>query len=79
MLEMIKVQYFKSTRKTHRFNENQKVWISFNYANHLSIYFRFRGKGRWVGGIIGKFHSSVGEIKTIEVEYNFAKRFINII
>jgi hypothetical protein len=71
---MTKVKYFKAQRRTNRFNENQKVWIRMEYANHLEIYFRWRGKGRYVGGTIDKFASAVGEIKEIDVDDFFAKR-----
>jgi len=70
----MKVQYFKSTRRTHRFNENQKVWISLNCANHMYIWYKWRSKGRSVRGIIDKFDKAVGEIKTIDVDDDFAKR-----
>lgn len=72
---MVEVQYFKATKKTHRWNENQKVWISLNCPNHLYIYHRFRGRGRYVTGIVDKHKTDmVGEIKTIEVDEVFAKR-----
>ena len=71
---MVEVQYFKATKQTNRFNINQKVWLSLNCANHMRIYFRFRGKGRYVSGTIDKFNQAVGEIKTIDVDATFAKR-----
>ena len=69
-----RVKYFKSRRRTNRFNKNQKVWIEHEYANHLAIRFRWRGKGRYVSGIIDKFSSAVGELKEIEVADGFAER-----
>lgn len=73
----MKVEYFKSAKKTNRFNENQKVWISLNFANHLWVWFRWRGKGRYVSGTIDKFAASVGEIKTADVSDDFAMRIFH--
>lgn len=74
----MKVEYFRAQKQTHRFRKNQKVWISYNYDNHLDIYFRWRGKGRYVRGTMSKDQDSViGEIKSIEVSEEFAKRIIN--
>ena len=72
------VQYFKALKQTKRFNKNQKVWIRHNYANNLEIRFKWRGKGRYVNGDIDKFAPSVGEIKTIPVDIDFAKRILGI-
>jgi len=71
---MKKVQYFKIIRRTNRFRKNQKVWVRYNYANHLEVFFKWRGNGRYVTGIIDKFEKCIGEIKTIEVEDIFADR-----
>ena len=71
---MKEVQYFKAAKNTHRFNANQKVWIALNCANHMRIWFRWRGRGRYVSGVIDKWSGVVSEIKTIEVEAAFAKR-----
>ena len=68
------VKYFKATKKTNRFNENQKVWIRHEFANHLWLFFKYRGKGRCIEGICDKFSNFVGEIKTIDVDDNFADR-----
>lgn len=73
---MKNIQYFKSTKKNNRFNENQKVFIKHNYANHLEVRFRFRGSGRYVSGVIDKDDKSVGEIKIIPVADEFYKRII---
>ena len=70
----MKIEYFKATKKTRRFNKNQKVWISLNCANHLYINFKWRGKGRYVRGIIDKHIPTVGEIKEIEVDKIFGER-----
>ncbi len=68
------VKYFKATKKTKRFNANQKVWIIFDCANHLCVRFKYRGKGRYVNGIADKFAKYVGEIKTIKVSKEFVNR-----
>jgi hypothetical protein len=72
------IKYFKAKKQTHRFRENQKVWIRFEYANHLDIYFKWRGCGRYVAGVIDKFHGAVGDIKQIECDDNFFKRIQNL-
>lgn len=71
---MATVEYFKAARRTNRFNANQKVWIRLNSQNHLWIRFKWRGRGRWVNGIVGKNNPSVGEIRQIEVDDDFALR-----
>lgn len=71
---MKNVQYFRAVKATHRFNENQKVWIRVRYANHLYIWHKWRGSGRYVAGVIDRFAKAVGELKTIEVDDDFADR-----
>jgi hypothetical protein len=71
---MKNVEYFHAAKQTHRFNENQKVWVSLNCANHMYIYFKWRGKGRYVSGVIDRFDKSIGEIKSIDVDDAFAER-----
>lgn len=71
---MPKVQYFKAATKTKRFNENQRVWVSHRFANHSYIWFRWRGSGRYVTGIIDNDAPAYGELKTIEVDQAFADR-----
>ena len=46
------VQYFKAAKRTHRFNENQKVWIRHTFSNHMEVWFKWRGKGRYVSGLV---------------------------
>ena len=70
----MEVQYFKAQEQTHRFNLNQKVWISLRCANHLYIYYRFRGKHRYARGVVDRWSKPVGELKTISVSDNFAER-----
>ena len=73
----MKVKYFKAVKKTNRFNKNQRVWVRSEFANHMWIWFKWRGKGRYVAGTIDKFSLCIGEIKEIEVEDAFAKRIHN--
>jgi hypothetical protein len=70
----MKISFFKSKKITHRFRENQKVWIRYQYGNHLDIVFRWRGKGRYVGGRIDRERPEIGEIHTIEVDDEFGRR-----
>ena len=74
----MKVQYFKAQKQTRRFKKNQKVWIELHCANHLYIWFKWRGRGRYVSGVVDKFAKCVGEIKEIEVNDDFAKRITNV-
>jgi len=74
----MEVQYFKAQEKNNRFNKCQKVWIKLNCANHLLIYHRWRGNGRYVEGTIDKFSPLVGEIKSIDVDANFEERISKI-
>ncbi len=69
---MAQVQMFKATKQTHRFNENQRVWIRHHFGNSLLIWFKWRGSGKYATGVIGTNHPAVGEIKTIEVSDDFA-------
>ena len=75
----MKVQYFKAIKRTNRFNYNQKVWIRHMFANHMWVWFKFRGKGRYVSGVLDKFAPCIGEIKEIEVEEQFGNRIKGIL
>lgn len=76
------VKMFKAQKQTHRFNKNQKVWVTCEFANHLYIRFKFRGKNRYVDGVIDKwatgegYNPVIGEggLKEIEVNESFFKR-----
>lgn len=68
------VQMFKAARETNRFNKNQKVWIRLQCANHSIIWFKWRGAGRYVKGVISNEDKSIGEIETISVPDDFADR-----
>ena len=71
---MSKVEYFKAAKRTNRWNENQKVWVRHRFANHLWVWFKWRGKGRYVSGVVDRFANCVGEINEIEVDDSFARR-----
>lgn len=71
---MREVKYFRAIKQTHRFNKNQKVWIRCGYGNHMHVWFKWRGKGRYVSGVIDRFAKCVGEIKKIPVDEAFANR-----
>jgi hypothetical protein len=80
---MVKVEMFKAKKQTKRFNKKQDVWVTFNCANHLYIRFKYRGKGRYVNGIIDKWNTSgtklnevIEEIKSIDISEEFHKRLI---
>lgn len=51
------IEIFKSAKKTKRFNNNQIVFVVRNYANHLIIVYKYRGKGRYVSGVMDKFNN----------------------
>ena len=74
----MEVQYFKAQEKSNRYRKGQKVWVRFNFANHLYTYHKWRGNGRYVEGIIDKDSPLIGEIKTIEVDNDFAERISKI-
>lgn len=75
---MKKIQYFKSLKDTKRFRKNQKVWICIRQANHLEIYSKWRGKGRYTYSTLDRWDSSiVGELKEIEVTDKFYKKVMN--
>ena len=75
---MATVEYFRARKQTHRFRKNQKVWISHNFANHLAIFFRWRGAGRYVRGKMDKFQPAIDldDIREIEVSDSFMDRLL---
>ena len=83
MLCEVAVKMFKAKKQTKRFNKNQKVWIVYDFGNHASIRFKYRGSGRYVNGIIDKwnwtakanFNTVIGEegFKEIMVSRKFAE------
>lgn len=68
------IQMFKAPKQTKRFNLNQKVWITHSFANHSCIIFKYRGKGRYVRGVIDNEHLTGVNIKWVNVDYEFAER-----
>jgi len=79
----MKIRMFKAKKQTHRFRKNQKVWITDDFGNHMFIRFKWRGSGRYVSGVIGKWDSqyngwnkAIGQdgLKEIEVSEGFGKR-----
>lgn len=52
------IEIFKAAKKTKRFNKNQTVFVVRNYANHLVIVHKYRGKGRYVCGYMDKWNNS---------------------
>jgi hypothetical protein len=68
------VEFFIATKESKRFKKGQKVWIRYNYGNHLDIWFRWRKKGRYIQGTIDKLSPCVGKIQSIEVNDFLANR-----
>jgi len=70
---MTTVHLFKAQRQTRRFRRNQKVWVGSIEQDHLRIWFRWRGKGTYVRGIIGRFdRKEVGPLIEVDVTEEFA-------
>lgn len=61
------VQYFKAKKDTKRFRKNQKVWIRKRYANHLEVWSKWRGKGRYTQSTLDKWDWSSKDINWNEV------------
>ena len=75
---MKKIQYFKALKNTKRFRKNQKVWVCIRHANHLEVYSKWRGKGRYTYSTLDRWDSGVvGELKEIEVDDEFHKRVMS--
>tara|TARA_R110002050_G_scaffold29188_2_gene75392 strand:+ start:448 stop:675 length:228 start_codon:yes stop_codon:yes gene_type:complete len=68
---------FKAEYTTKRFNENQKVWIVEDYGNFCKVYYKYRGKGRYVSGILKKENKTFAIPKYIEVTEDFYNRVMN--
>jgi len=71
---MNKIRLFKTTRRTARFNANQKVWILKRRDSYYEIRFKYRGKGRYVGGRIDVCSKIIGDVREIEVSEEFIHR-----
>lgn len=83
------IKYFRAQKDTRRFRKNQKVWVVIDHANHAQIRFKWRGKGRYVNGVIAKFslikgewtlNRTIGEdgFKEIEVDDLSAERLVGL-
>lgn len=72
---LTKVKMFRAQTRTRRFRKNQKVWVREEHGNHLSVWFRWKGSGRYVQGTIDKFHNTVGllPLKEFTVSNEFAQ------
>ena len=71
---------FKAQKQTRRFNKNQRVWIVKEYGNFCIIKFRYRGRGRYVSGILNKENQTVANVtfKEIEVHEDFYNKIMDI-
>lgn len=72
--EKVTVKMFRATKRTPRFNKNQKVWVCRRSDNFLSICYKYRGSGRYVHGKIDQFSPIIGTLATVEVDVEFADR-----
>jgi hypothetical protein len=68
------VQMFKALCQTRRFRANQNVWVREVAQNHLRIWFRWRGSGTYVQGVIERTHKAVGPLVDVEVTEEFAQQ-----
>ena len=68
------VQMFRAQVRTRRFRKNQKVWVRLREQNHLIIWFRWRGRGTYVRGVIERTHDAVGALQDIDVNCDFARQ-----
>lgn len=73
------LRFFKAQKQTKRFRKNQKVWVVHDFSNHLHIRFKWRGKGRYVIGIISKDSQVIGEMREIEVANDFGCRVLGLL
>jgi len=74
---MKKITYFKATKDSNRFNKNQKVWVICYSSNHSDICFKWRGKGRYVTGVINHDCKSMGKLKRMDIADDFFYRLAN--
>ena len=83
---MALIKMFKAQKDTKRFRANQKVWVSHDCGNHAYIRFKWRGRGRYVNGVIAKWseansvtwNPTIGDVgfHEIEVDDAFAERIL---
>lgn len=76
----MEIEMFKAQKQTKRFRKNQKVFVALHQANFLYIVFRYRGKGRYVKGIIDLWAKNgqgisptIGRLIPIDVKEEFAE------
>ena len=84
----MKVKYFKAKKNTKRFKKGQKVWIRHEYANHLQVFSKWLGSGRYTESTLDKWDWSskkinwnelIGDdgLSEMEVDDKFGKKIIN--
>lgn len=71
----VTVMMFKAQRQTNRFRKNQKVWVRRRFGNHLEIRFKYRGKGRYVNGVISRFPDDAPAVELPLREIDVAATF----
>ena len=75
--DLVKVLMFKALKNTNRFKKNQTVWIQQHRGTHAYIIYKFRGRHRYVKGIIQvEFDTSIisKPMMEIKVERSFAEK-----
>ena len=81
------IQYFNAKKTTKRFREGQKVWVRYRYANHLEIWSKWLGRGRYTQSTLDRWDWSnkliecnevIGEegLLEMEVDDEFGKRVL---
>ena len=70
---------FKAQVDTKRFRKNQRVWVTEEYGNFCQVYFKYKGRGRYVHGLLNKEDKSIGccTFKEIEVTEEFYNKAMN--
>lgn len=66
------IEYFEADQSP-RFKQGQKVWIESNQANHLQVFYKYRGKGRYVSGLISKGGINIKKMNITQQFYNRIK------
>ena len=69
---------FKAQVDTKRFNKNQRVWVTKEYGNFCQVYFKYKGRGHYVHGLLNKENKTVRNctFKKIEVTEEFYNKAI---
>ena len=70
---------FKAQVDTKRFRKNQRVWITEEYGNFCKVYFKYKGRGHYVNGLLSKENKTVRNctFKSIEVTEEFYNKATN--